>query len=242
VNDVSDYKTMNLTENPSITTVVIDGTEALSGELTQQLSDAADQAEDSGTNSTLFLRLAGDANCSVEQHWPGCTDIQAVNRWERLLRRMERSDSTIVLLAERTCSALAFELLAIADYRLACHDFRVSRSVPGTDIWPSLALYRLSRQIGEVQTRKLFLTMAEVTAEECQRLNVVDEVVEGFEDAVLSVDQFLKHAPLDDFPVRRRLMQDSLSMYFDDALGLHLAACDRALRRTSDRDESAEVI
>jgi isomerase DpgB len=36
--------------------------------------------------------------------------------------------------------------------------------------------------------------------------------------------------------VRRRLLQDSLSTSFEDALGVHLAACDRALRNNQCRD------
>jgi isomerase DpgB len=60
----------------------------------------------------------------------------------------------------------------------------------------------------------------------------------------------LAYSPLDDFAVRRRLMQDSISTNFDDALGTHLAACDRALRRAAaasdpvaaDRETSLSVL
>jgi isomerase DpgB len=219
-------------ENRTLVRVEIDGAGFLSNELTAQLGDAADQAEDLGPPAVMLVHVAGHVDPAVLRPWPGRIDIQSVNKWERVLRRIERTGLMTVVLVEHACSALALELLLVADRRLACADFSVRYAIPGRDVWPGMALYRLSRQIGYARTRKLFLDGADITAALALELNIVDETVGHLTSGVDRIAHLLKHAPVDDFAVRRRLMQDSLSTSFDDALGAHLAACDRALRRS----------
>ena len=220
-----------LIENRPVARIQIDGAGSLSSDLTTQINNTLDRAEDSGPASIMLVHVAGQMNPAVVRPWPGETDIQLVTKWERALRRIERSGSTTIVLVEHACSALALELLLVADCRLATSDFSMQWAVPGADVWPGMALYRLSRQIGESRARQLFLASSTMPLERALDLNIIDEIVDywGHGD---STTHILEFAPPDDFPIRRRLMQDSFSTGFDDALGAHLAACDRALRRT----------
>jgi isomerase DpgB len=222
-------------ENCTIVKVEIDGAGLLSNELTTQLGNAADQAEELGPTGVMLVHAAGHVNPAALRPWPGPTEIQSVNKWERVLRRIERAGLTTVVLVEHACSALALELLLVADRRLACADFSVRYAIPGGDVWPGMGLYRLSRQISHARSRKLFLDSTDITAALALELNIVDETVDHLTSGVDRIAHLLKQAPVDDFAVRRRLMQDSLSTSFDDALGAHLAACDRALRRSPAR-------
>jgi isomerase DpgB len=222
-------------ENCTIVKVEIDGAGLLSNELATQLGDTVDQAEDLGPSTVMLVHVAGHVNPAALRPWPGRIDIQSVNKWERVLRRIERTALTTIALVEHTCSALALELLLVADRRLASGDFSMRYAIPGGDVWPGMALYRLSRQIGHARARKLFLDGTDITAALALELNIVDETVDHLASGVDRIAHLLKHAPVDDFAVRRRLMQDSLSTSFDDALGAHLAACDRALRRSPAR-------
>lgn len=217
----------------TVTRIEIDGAGPLSSALTAHLSEFCDHMEDLGQYGVLFVHILGHVNSARTSAWPGETDLQLVSRWERLLRRIERSDAISIVLVERTCSALALELLAVADFRMATADFSMRPATPGEKIWPSMALHRLSKQIGEIRTRDLYLQTFAVTAKQGAEMAIVDEIVHDLPAALERIQEFLRSAPVDDFPVRRRLMQDSMSSSFEDALGAHLAACDRTLRRSS---------
>jgi len=224
--------TTALSKNWPMTKIKINGTSLLSSELTVQLSNALDQAEDLGQSSILLVRIVGNANPNVLRVWPGRTDIQSVNRWERILRRIERANVITIAVVEHACSALALELLLVADRRLATSTFSMQCSIPGGEVWPSMALHRLVRQIGESQARKMVLDSSDITAQRGLELSIIDQIVDDLQDGN-STALLLAYAPSHDFPTRRRLILDGASSSFDEALGAHLAACDRALRRSS---------
>lgn len=227
-----------LIENRPVVTVEISGTTLLSNDLTIKLGNVLDQAEDLGSSSVIFIHVVGHTNPVVLPAWPGQIDIQSVTKWERLLRRIERGDSPTIVLAEHACSAIALELLLVADRRLASNDFSVQWVKPGTEMWPSMALYRLVRQIGESRARKLSIETGDISAHRAQELNIVDEIVDHLINGGDPMPQLLGYAPSDGFPLCRRLMEESCSISFDEALGVHLAACERALRRSSPIESS----
>jgi isomerase DpgB len=219
--------------NRTILKVEIDGSSPLSKDLITGLDKALDEAEDMGSGTVILFHIVGRTNSPVSMEWPGNTSTQVVNKWERLLRRIERGGVPTIALAEYVCSAVALELLLVADLRLCSGCAAVRHALPGGTIWPSMALYRLSRQIGEARARKLYLHATDVTAEHAMESNIVDGIVDDLAGGLEYIAHLIAHSPLEDFAVRRRLMQDSVSTSFDEALGAHLAACDRALRRAS---------
>lgn len=229
---------ITLIKNRPVAKIEIDGLGLLSSELTTQLDKTISKVEDLGSAALLVFHIIGHSDPTMVRMWPGPTDIQSVTRWERVLRRIERTDVSTIVFAERECSALALELLLVADCRLVTRTFSMRCSSPGSDVWPSMALYRLTRQIGESQARKLFLNTSDITPERAAALNIIDEIVDDvpMNDPSLHLSAY---APSRDFAIRRRLMLDTLSTCFDDALGAHLAACDRALRRSPTSIESA---
>jgi isomerase DpgB len=219
--------------------VDIGGTDTLSNNLLIKLEDALDQAEDLDRKTAILIHLVGVKDLTTLRSWPGPSDTQTVSKWERALRRVERSSRTAVVLVEHACSAIALELLLVADRRIASSGFLMRSTTHGESLWPGMALYRLTRQIGEARARKAFLDAADISATLALQLDIVDEIVDNFESGLAHIEGLLTNAPLEDFAIRRRLMQDSASTTFDDALGLHLAACDRRLRHSS--SESLEL-
>jgi isomerase DpgB len=219
-------------EKRAIVKIEIHGAEPLFNTLTTQLGITLDQADDLGPTTVMLVHVVGDMNPAAVHNWPGCIDIRSVSKWERILRRIERTALTTIVLVEHACSALALELLLIADRRLASNDFLVPHAISSENIWPGMALYRLSRQIGDARARKLFLDGTDITTTLALELSIIDETVDDLVSWSDRIAHLLTQAPLDDFAIRRRLMQDSLSTSFDDALGVHLAACDRSLRRS----------
>lgn len=219
--------------NRPVVQVEVDGSGVACGELTAQLSNAVDQAEDLGLCAIMLIHLAGYVNPTVVDSWPGQIDVQSVHKWERVLRRIERSNFVTILFAEHACSSVALELLLITDRRLAARDFFVLPPTFSGNVWPGMALYRLARQIGESGARELVLKAGGISAQRGVELRIIDEIIDIGTNRTDHTPVLLRYAPPDDFAIARRLIQDSLSTSFDEALGAHLAACDRTLRRPS---------
>lgn len=217
--------------NMTIAKAEVNGCESLSDKLTTNLSNTLDQAEDLGPLAALFVHVVGDESHDHLEPWPGSIPTKLVSKWEGLLRRIERANLTTFALVEGVCSPLALELLLVSDLRLGRQNFSVRHANKGESVWPGMSLYRMSRQIGEARTRQLCLRNTCVTATLAIELNLMDEIVDDSRAGLSRVAQFFAQGCLEDFAVRRRLMQDSLSTSFEEALGAHLAACDRSLRR-----------
>jgi isomerase DpgB len=217
--------------------IEIDCTTQSANSATSLVNDALDKAEDQSSPSVMLVTILGDSEGTNLRDWPGSTDIQSITKWEWALRRIERTPATTIASVEHKCSALALELLLVVDRRLAAADFSLCLPLSEGSIWPSMMLFRLSRLIGDAGTRKLFFEHVTIGAAHALELDIVDEVIDISNGYSQRIDHFLSHAPLVDLAVRRRLMQDSLSMSFEDALGLHLSACEREIRRVR-RDKS----
>jgi isomerase DpgB len=76
-----------------------------------------------------------------------------------------------------------------------------------------------------------------IRAAEAAALGVIDDVAP---DAVLALEEAMKmasEAPGAEIAIRRQLMLGAMATTFEDALGAHIAACDRALRMAATRME-----
>ncbi|GLZ27827.1 hypothetical protein Lesp02_00170 [Lentzea sp. NBRC 105346] len=191
----------------------ISGAEPLTTELIDRVDRARARAEDDGM---LVVRLGSG---SVE--WPGKVDVHLVGKWEQALRKLERVPATTIAIASGGCAGAAAELLLVTDYRLAAPGFRLHLHP-----WPGMALYRLVVQAGAARARRLALFGGELDASEAASLGLIDEIADNPDAAITE----LKTLAGKEIAIRRRLMLDAGSMQFEEALGAHLAACDRYLR------------
>ncbi|WIM94394.1 enoyl-CoA hydratase-related protein [Actinoplanes oblitus] len=202
--------------------VYIDGGEPLSDELVTSLTTAVERAED-GADRTLVLRAGGVPGTAG----PGADlGIHLVNKWERTLRRLERVAAFTVTVVDRDCGGVALEALLATDYRVAVTGARL---VPSP--WPGMGLYRLANQAGAAAVRRAVLLGVPLTAAEALGLGLIDEVAADPDAAVAAARTRLGTASAADLAVRRRLLLDATTTSYEEALGRHLAACDRQLRR-----------
>jgi isomerase DpgB len=165
------------------------------------------------------------------QAWPGAITVQDANRWERALRRLEGLSAIVVAVARGDCGGPALDLLLASDHRIAAPDLRLSFPLNDGQFWPGMGLYRLAHQLGTARARQLVLWGGELDASGCIQLGLVDEISDDMQAAVDRTVQRLSSRAASEFAVRRRLLLEAASAPYEDALGAHLAACDRELRR-----------
>lgn len=207
--------------------------------LTDEILVVCAAAEDRQGPSVIVLWLTGDA--AADRGWPGDVDIKTVNRWERAVRRLEHSDAVVLAVAEGSCAGPALDLLLAADYRIATVGFDLMLPVNDGHFWPGMAIYRLVGQLGGARARQLVLWGDHVAGSRARDIGLVDELVANAEDAVEAATVLLGRAAGSDLAVRRQLLREAGSASPEEALGTHLAACDRELRRMRPhRDPSGE--
>jgi isomerase DpgB len=213
--------------------VEIDGNGFLSPALVTTVSRVCDRVEDASRSSIVLLHVKGTPNRIDDRCWPGdvCEiDIHLVNQWEQGLRRIERLAAVTIAAAEGVCGGVALEVLLTTDYRLVSTNLSIHLRGPSGEVWPSMALYRLANQVGVARSRQVALFGADVSAIQAAELGLVDEVVDDVKARATSFVESLAVGINADIAVRRRLLLEAAATTFENALGSHLAACDRLMR------------
>ncbi|SCL26469.1 enoyl-CoA-hydratase DpgB [Micromonospora inyonensis] len=205
----------------------IDGSQPLGPATVAALDAFIDTVEDVPAGAVALLELTG---VPTDTERP---PLAVVNRWERVLRRLERVGTTTVAVVRGDCGGIAVEALLVTDLRIAAADARLHLPVTTGGVWPGMGLYRLANQVGYARLRRAVLRPGPIPADRAVALDLVDEVVDDVANAVADTVAALTATAGPDVAVRRQLMLDATTTPFEEALGRHLAACDRLLRRTT---------
>jgi isomerase DpgB len=206
----------------------VDGSQPVSADLVAAVNAFSDRVEDAPGPVTAVVHVGGSP-----AH-PVALDVKLVNRWERALRRLERLNAVTIGVATGDCGGVAAELLLTTDYRLATTDMRLLVPVDAGAVWPGMALYRLVNQIGIAKVRRAALFGGAIPAAQAAALDVVDEVVGDPVVAVAVAVATIGACTDPDLAMRRQLMLDATTTSFEEALGRHLAACDRTIKRVQE--------
>lgn len=206
----------------------MDGARPLSADLIAELGAVCDAAEDSAARGFVIVRVSGVPGPG----WADDLSVALVSKWERGLRRLERVPAVTIAVADADCGGPALDALLATDYRIMPAWAKLVVPVVAGATWPGMALYRLARQAaGAAPARRAVLFGTPIRADEAQAIGAIDEVAGN---ATLAVEKAIEVAAAvrgAELAIRRQLMGEALTTSYEDALGVHLAACDRALRR-----------
>jgi isomerase DpgB len=213
-------------------TLRIDGGRAPTAESVAELAALCSRAEDSSANrleteACVILRVSGVPGPG----WSDRLSLPLVSKWERELRRLERLPAVTIAVADDDCGGPALDALLVADYRIMPAGTRLVLPVVAGVTWPGMALYRLARQAARAAlARRALLFGTPIGAAEAQVMGIIDDVAANAALALEEAIAVARAAPGAELAIRRQLMLEAMTTTFDDALGAHLAACDRALR------------
>jgi isomerase DpgB len=214
-------------DDPATSALRLDGSQPLTTRAIHTVQSACDMAESRG----CIL----PAHVSGAPLGPGGDDIDValVSKWERTLRRLERLAVTTVALASGDCGGLALDAMLTTDLRIATPNTRLLISVAGHATWPGMAAYRLASQAGVAGTRRAVLFGHPIEVHQAVSLGLVDEVTDDPAAALAELTEGLAAFSGKELAIRRQLMINAAASSFEDALGSHLAACDRSLRQAA---------
>ncbi|MFB7620069.1 enoyl-CoA-hydratase DpgB [Kitasatospora sp. NPDC056181] len=215
---------------PEDISLVVDGARPLTPESVAAVTAVCDTAEDRAGRGRVVLQVGG----VPESTWTGELTVSLVSKWERALRRLERLPATTIALADGDCGGTALDAMLAADYRIATASVRLVVPVGDGATWPGMALYRLAQHgASAAAIRRAVLFGTPVEATDALALHLVDELTEDVAGALATVARRAGAVSGTELALRRQLMADAATTSFEEALGVHLAAVDRTLRRAA---------
>ncbi|MGN9821166.1 enoyl-CoA-hydratase DpgB [Streptomyces sp. SD11] len=208
----------------------IDGRRLLSAETIAAVGAFCDRVEDLAGHGNATIHVSG----VPEGSWARELTVPLVNKWERALRRLERLPAATIAIADGDCGGAALDALLTTDYRIATRSARLVVSVEDGATWPGMALYRLARHGSSAAAiRRAVLFGTPVGAADALALQLVDELADDPVSAAATAEARAGAVSGAELAIRRQLLLDAPTTTFEEALGAHLAACDRALRRAA---------
>jgi isomerase DpgB len=214
---------------PGDLAIWVDGRKPLSAQPVAAIAAVCDSAEDQGDRAAVVVHVSGAPAGSRA----GDLDVALVSKWERGLRRLERLPATTIAVAVGDCGGIALDALLATDYRIANSSVRLLVPVEDGATWPGMALYRLAQQVGAAAIRRAVLFGASLEVRDALALHLVDEVTDDTVGALTAVSERTGTFSGTELAIRRQLMFEAATVSFEEALGRHLAACDRELRRAA---------
>ncbi|EXU62882.1 enoyl-CoA hydratase [Streptomyces sp. PRh5] len=208
-------------------TVTVDGAEPPTAATVHAVQAVCDKAEDRPGRGVVAVQVGG----APAAGWTGDLDVMRVSKWERTLRRLERLPRATVAVATGDCGGAALDAFLVCDVRVVTPGTRLLVHGDATATWPGMAGYRLVQLAGPARVRRALLFGVPIEAPEALALGVADELADDPAGAVAAVAGLVSGLAGKEVAIRRQLLFDAATTSFEDALGPHLAACDRVLRR-----------
>jgi enoyl-CoA hydratase/carnithine racemase len=152
---------------------------------------------------------------------------------ERGFRLLETMDKTVIAAVHGHCLGGGVQLAAACDVRVASSTAVIGLPAVQEGLFPGMAPYRLPRLIGKGRATSLILTGRSLTAEDAERIGLIDHVVDADDfDAQLAglVDEYAR-APREAAAASKHLTALSYDAPFGEALEASeelLEACLRA--------------
>ncbi|QKN67403.1 enoyl-CoA hydratase/isomerase family protein [Streptomyces coelicolor] len=201
-----------------------DGSRPLSAAAVEEIGGLCDRAEDQREPGPVAIHVTG----APPADWAKGLAVGLVSKWERAVRRFERLGRLTVAVASGECAGMALDLLLAADIRIADPGTRLRLAWAGGGAWPGMSVYRLTQQAGAAAIRRAVLVGTPIEADRALALDLIDEVSD---DPAKTLAELARVTDGPETAIRRQLIFEAGSTTFEEALGSHLAAADRALRR-----------
>ena len=207
----------------------VDGGRPVSAADVEAVLRLCDRAEDGYGAGVLIAYVSG----TPLPGWTRALGVGLLTKWERAVRRLERLGLTTVAVATGDTGGTALDVLLATDFRIAVAGTRLVVPSDGEATWPGMSLYRLGRHGGFPGVRRAALLGTPIPADQALAAGLADVIVDDADDVLAKVVAAAATVTGKELAIRRQLLLDAAQNSFEEALGAHLAACDRALRRTA---------
>ena len=160
-------------------------------------------------------------------------DIHGFNKWEKCCVRIERLPKATISIVEGAATGGGAQLALVTDATIAHSSARFHFNEVHLGFLPGMATFRLAKYVGLGHAKRLIMQCPVVGPDEAQALGLVQLISEDLDGALAEIiDAF---GPIHTVTVHlaRRLLNESYSVDFENAVGHFLAAQHRAIGQTA---------
>jgi len=159
-------------------------------------------------------------------------DIHGFNKWEKICVRIERLPKAIVALIDGDCIGGGAQLALVADAAIATPDARIQFNEVHLGFLPGMATFRLAKNVGLGRAKRLIMQSPTLSAEEALSLGLICAVNPDLEAGLTATIQAFGPNHTVAVTLARRLLNESFSTDFENAIGNFLAAQHRTIHQT----------
>lgn len=160
-------------------------------------------------------------------------DIHGFSKWEKCCVRIERLRMATIAAVDGPAVGGGAQLVLVCDARVGSPAASIQFNEVHLGFLPGMATFRLAKSVGLGHARRLIMQCPEVGAEEAVALGLLDAVSEDLGAAVQQAITGFGPGHTVAIQLARRLLNESFSTSFEDAIGNFLAAQHRAISQTA---------
>jgi len=205
-------------------------------EMVRELTAVCDHLEDTSACKVVVIEGENGRFCEgidfAEFRPDQPMDIHGFNKWEKISARIERLPKAIIALLHGPAKGGGAQLALVADAVVASSSATIQFDEVHHGFLPGMATFRLAKVVGLGHAKRLIMQCPILDADEALRLGIVTVVSDDLESALSdTIDAF---GPIHNVAVTlaRRLLNESFSTEFENAIGNFLAAQHRAIHQT----------
>jgi enoyl-CoA hydratase/carnithine racemase len=203
------------------------------GELNNALIFELDQAlnyiEDELDSSVIVISGLANGNTGC----PPPPELDQCRKWEDLVVRIDRLGAFSMAIIDGACVSASLQLALACDFRLATDRSSIQMPAVRLGYLPGMSTFRLAKYVGLGVAKRLLLTGDQIAAADALSLGLLDSVCPSSELDEAVGQRIAELATIDGKVVKlaRRLLNESFSTSFEDAIGNYLAAQHHCLSR-----------
>jgi len=205
--------------------------------MVRELTQVCDHLEDESDCKVVVFRGEGGQFCKgidFKDFRPDQPmDIHGFNKWEKACMRIERLPKATISIIEGTCSGGGAQLALVTDATIAHPSARIQFDEVHLGFLPGMATFRLAKHVGLGHAKRIIMQCPVLSPEEAKDLGLVQTISEDLDAALAQMIEAF--GPIHNVAVylARRLLNESYSVDFENAIGHFLAAQHRAIGQTA---------
>ena len=233
------YETLRFEEADGVATITLDraGGNRINMRMVRELSAVCNHLEDASDANVVVFQGANGSFCQgvdFEDFDPSKPmDIHGFNKWEKCCTRLERLPKSTIALVDGPAVGGGLQLALVCDQRIATPRSTFQAPEVHMGFLPGMATFRLAKYVGLGHAKRILLTCPTLSADEAAGLGIIDraeaDLGAALSDAIAALGP--NHAVA--VELTRRLLNESFTESYEDAIGHFLAAQHRAVSQTA---------
>ena len=233
---MDNFETLTFSESGKVARVEL-GLSHINMKVVRELTAVCDYLEDESESRAVVFSGSGADFCQGidfgEFNPDKPMDIHGFNKWEKICCRIERLPKATIAAVRGRAVGGGMQLALVADARVATTDATFQLNEVGLGFLPGMATFRLAKYVGIGHAKRLIMQCTQLPAAEAARLGFIDEVVDNLEDGINKTIEAFGPIHTVAIELSRRLLNESYSTHYEDAIGNFLAAQHRAISQAA---------